>query len=585
MADKEATVYIVDVGLSMGRKNHGRQQSDLDWAMKYIWDKITSTVATDRKTTTLGVIGLRTVGTSNELSGEDSFSHISVFQDIKQTLLPDLQRLHDLIKPSKTDAGDAISALVLAIQMITKYCKKLKYHRKIVLVTNGRGALDADDLSEITQKIKEDNMELVVLGVDFDDPEYSFKEEDKDPQKVAKLLISKSWILTNLKAENEAVYKSLTDDCNGVLGTIAQAIDELGIPRLKNTKPIPSYKGQLTLGDREQYDTAMCIDVERYPRTAIRRPATASQFVQRIETTNGHPSTQSSATVLPDADAEDVGSSTHPNSLTAVRTNRAYQVDDEDNPGSKREVTREELARGFEYGRTAVHISESDEGVTKLETDAALEIVGFIPWDMYDRYMSMSSTNVIIAQRTNNKAILALSSVIHALFELESYAIARLVPKSGKPPVLLLLAPSIEVDNECLLDVQIPFAEDVRSYRFPPLDRVVTVSGKILKEHRNLPSDELCSAMDEYIDSLDLSTFAKDDEGKPTEYMAMTDTYSPVLHRIDQAIRWRAVHPTEPVPPPYDVLTRYSKIPEELRATSKSQLAKLIDVADVKKGK
>jgi len=44
MADKEATVYVVDVGMSMGRKNNGRQQSDLDWAMRYVWDKITSTV-------------------------------------------------------------------------------------------------------------------------------------------------------------------------------------------------------------------------------------------------------------------------------------------------------------------------------------------------------------------------------------------------------------------------------------------------------------------------------------------------------------------------------------------------------------
>ena len=44
MADKEATIYIVDIGLSMGRKHYGRKQSDLDWAMEYVWDKITSTV-------------------------------------------------------------------------------------------------------------------------------------------------------------------------------------------------------------------------------------------------------------------------------------------------------------------------------------------------------------------------------------------------------------------------------------------------------------------------------------------------------------------------------------------------------------
>ena len=45
MAEKEATVYIVDLGLSMGDKHQGREQSDLDWAMQYVWEKITSIVS------------------------------------------------------------------------------------------------------------------------------------------------------------------------------------------------------------------------------------------------------------------------------------------------------------------------------------------------------------------------------------------------------------------------------------------------------------------------------------------------------------------------------------------------------------
>jgi len=44
MADKEATVYIIDVGESMGRKGNGRTETDLEWAMQYVWDKITTTV-------------------------------------------------------------------------------------------------------------------------------------------------------------------------------------------------------------------------------------------------------------------------------------------------------------------------------------------------------------------------------------------------------------------------------------------------------------------------------------------------------------------------------------------------------------
>lgn len=123
----------------------------------------------------------------------------------------------------------------------------------------------------------------------------------------------------------------------------------------------------------------------------------------------------------------------------------------------------------------------------------------------------MSNTNVIIAQKANDKAALALSSFIHALFELESYAVARLVTKEAKPPLIVLLAPSIEPDYECLIEVQLPFAEDVRSYRFPPLDRVVTVSGKVVTEHRNLPNDALKDAMSKYVDKMELEY--KDEEG------------------------------------------------------------------------
>lgn len=159
-----------------------------------------------------------------------------------------------------------------------------------------------------------------------------------------------------------------------------QAIDELGVPRLKATRPVNSYRGQLTLGDPEQYDTAMCIDVERFPRTMIRRPLTASQFVQRSDHLNGNASTQSSSTVIPDVqDSGLPGSEVNP--LTSVRSARTYQVKDEEAPGGKRDVDREDLARGYSYGSTAVHISESEWNVTKLETQAGLGIIGFIPRD------------------------------------------------------------------------------------------------------------------------------------------------------------------------------------------------------------
>lgn len=125
----------------------------------------------------------------------------------------------------------------------------------------------------------------------------------------------------------------------------------------------------------------------------------------------------------------------------------------------------------------------------------------------------MSKSHVIIAERINEKAIMALSSFIRALYELETYAVARLVPKQGKSPTMVLLAPSVDADAECLFEVELPFAEDLRSYRFPALDKIVTVSGKELKQHRFLPSDDLMDAMSDYVDAMDLSKFGEDEEG------------------------------------------------------------------------
>lgn len=139
---------------------------------------------------------------------------------------------------------------------------------------------------------------------------------------------------------------------------------------------MPSYKGPLSLGDANEYDSAICIDVERYPRTAVRRPLTASQFVQRSDQPNID--SQSTGTVLQDGDTDMLDAGT--NDLTNVKSSRTYQVLDEEAPGGKRDVSRDDLAKGYEYGRTAVHISETDENVSRLETQAALEIIGFIPW-------------------------------------------------------------------------------------------------------------------------------------------------------------------------------------------------------------
>jgi ATP-dependent DNA helicase 2 subunit 2 len=259
-----------------------------------------------------------------------------------------------------------------------------------------------------------------------------------------------------------------------------------------------------------------------------------------------------------------------------VTNNYKYQIKDESQAGGVRDVERDELAKGYEYGRTAVAISETEQNITKLETNAAYEILGFIPAENVERYMLLDNTNMLVAQKGNDKAAIALSSMVHALFELDSVAVARLVKKDMAEPILTILSPLVQEDIDCLIEDILPFAEDLRSYRFPPLDKVLTVSGKELTEHRNLPSKDLLKGMSDYVDSMSLV----DDE---EEQMAMEDTFSPVLHTIEGAIKYRAVHPDKELPPKPPAFEAYKTPPEDLQEQSKKALAKLMSVADVKK--
>jgi len=119
----------------------------------------------------------------------------------------------------------------------------------------------------------------------------------------------------------------------------------------------------------------MYIDVKRYFCTKTAKPVSAKSFVPKTAAA----STQSSNTLNGDIDMTDAPA--NGNDLSTVRSSRTYRVNDPIAPGGRRDVQQEELARGYEYGRTTVHISESDENVTNFDTIKSFSIIGFIPSD------------------------------------------------------------------------------------------------------------------------------------------------------------------------------------------------------------
>lgn len=203
---------------------------------------------------------------------------------------------------------------------------------------------------------------LAIRGVDFDDAEFGFKEEDKSSQ----------------KKTNEGILKELVEKSNGLYGTIAEAIAELDIPRLKPVRPYKSYDGELTLGNPDEHPDALSISVQRYFKTHKATIPPASRVVLQTE----------------NDEMEDIEPTA---AFASVKNARTYKVNDPEAPGGKRDVEFESLAKGYEYGRTAVHISESEHNITKLETTKCFTILGFIQQEKVSRSTPPSSGPLLLS--------------------------------------------------------------------------------------------------------------------------------------------------------------------------------------------
>jgi len=172
-----------------------------------------------------------------------------------------------------------------------------------------------------------------------------------------------------VQATNEDVLRKLVNKCNNaVYGTMAQAVEELAIPRIKPVRPFKAFDGPLTLGDPSKYESALSIHVERYFKTKRAAAPSAS-------TVTSTPGFGGPSQAVDDGDVEMDGTG-----FFGVKQVRTYRVNDPDAPGGKKDVPFEDLEKGYQYGRTVVPMSESNWPVIKLETKKQFTILGFIPF-------------------------------------------------------------------------------------------------------------------------------------------------------------------------------------------------------------
>ncbi|KAI1790424.1 SPOC domain-like protein [Ganoderma leucocontextum] len=544
------TMFLVDISPSMsktraveipgtsGKESQVIEMTNLQWSLQFVMLKIQEMIFNGRKTDKCGVILFGSEGTSNAINeANGGYEHVTEYIPIAQPNASTLAKLA-LVEPS-TVSGDPIDALIVAIETQDQYLHNKKtWTRKIVILTDGENPMEVEDWEATVKKMNALDIGLTVVGVDFDDDELPFHEEDK----------------SNIKKENEAFYHALTSKLHsGVAGNCDYALQEISRPDIRQVKS--TLMGTvLRLGDTlARQEEAIEIMVKTSKCTALARPKSWKRFGRRKRLT-----AEEQAARGTDAMDEDEERTTF--AQLRMRTEFYLEQDGDEDEGAKQDtridgdmepesqkkeeedkqlvkVEKEDLVRGYKYGATFIPPPEG--GYSRLKTRKGIDICGFFQRKNFRRELSMGEVYYVWADPSSPMQQVALSSIAQAMYEKGVMAIARWVSKDDMDPKMGILYPSVFEEIDCLLWVQ----------------------GEVVKEHPYLPSNEQMNAMDQFVDSMDLTDAGeKDEEGNREAWFDTRLSYNPAIHRTKQALFHGAIVQdlnTLPLPPPHPELLKY----------------------------
>jgi ATP-dependent DNA helicase 2 subunit 2 len=127
------------------------------------------------------------------------------------------------------------------------------------------------------------------------------------------------------------------------------------------------------------------------------------------------------------------------------------------------------------------------------------------------------------------------------------------------------LKPCVKKDYECLLLIQLPFSEDVRSYYFPSFDS---------KDKTKLTAEQL-EAVDHLITSMDLMDSPHNEQGSREENFKPKLMYNPLLQRLYQCIRHRSMYPDQLLPDLDPLIASYLQPPTDVATQSVGPLQRI----------
>ncbi|XP_039089077.1 X-ray repair cross-complementing protein 5 [Hyaena hyaena] len=527
---KAAIVLCMDVGSAMSNSFPG-EESPFELAKKVMTMFVQRQVFAESKDE-IALVLFGTDGTENALAGKDQYQNITVHRHL---MLPDFNLLEDIeskIQPGSQQA-DFLDALIVCMDVIQQETVGKKFEKRhIEVFTDLSSPFSQDQLDTIIHNLKKSGISLQFFlpfpvgkedgtGDRGDGNSHSDHHGSSFPLKG----------ITEQQKEGIRMVKKVMMSLEGEDGldeiySFSESLRQLCVFKKIERNSVP-WPCTLTIGSNLSikivaYKSIMQEKVKKY-WTVVDARTLKKEDIQK-------------------------------------ETVYCLQDDDET------EVPREDTIQGFRYGSDIVPFSKVDEEQMKYKSEEkCFSVLGFCrSSQVHRRYFVGNQVLKVFAAKGDEAAAVALSSLIHALDELDMVAVVRYVYAKRTNPQVGMAFPYIKDAYECLMYVQLPFMEDLRQYMFSSLKN----------NKKCTPTEAQLNAVDALIDSMNL---VKKDEKEDTieDLFPTTKIPNPQYQRLYQCLAHRALHPQEPLPPIQQHIWNMLETPAEVTAKCQIPLSKI----------
>jgi ATP-dependent DNA helicase 2 subunit 2 len=197
-------------------------------------------------------------------------------------------------------------------------------------------------------------------------------------------------------------------------------------------------------------------------------------------------------------------------------------------------VPDEQVIKAFYYGRQIVPIPKDKRDEMKVVDDKQIRLLCYTDEKSLPRHFLLAGVDVIIPT-PDDKNIVAFNSIVDAMLEAEKVGIVRYIMRNNTPPKLAaLFAKKSKTGVRTMYLSLLPTAEDIRDYRFAKL-----------KES----TEEEKALVEQLVDRMDLMNFIRPGLTEPYEALKPSETFNPIIQRMNQNIIARGVHGRQDIAP------------------------------------